>query len=501
MNAENDGFHCGKCGRKYNRKDNRKRHEKKCDVLGRSKPCSSDDRAVEGEPSKKRARTDVSTDVIHGTEPCTSKTNKRQGEQLDQPKKKKSKNKMSTSDGSHQNKKVNTLQKKNGFHCGECGKKYMNITSQKRHEKGCKGSQTSNPAVGYNCRKCGKYYKIKKRRDHHQSKCLGKPYRCDECQACFFSRYGVRRHFMQHHGENTVSYSEATVDQIGMGDQAANKLKCHTCGEEFAGKKELHTHQLEKHREFATLQREPWGDGAAPWQNDDGEDDNELRHVYEVNEGLILRGHEHGQVKSEYNFPTQDLEGGVDEVMNHLGHVYQDEDNAFKVNVVLGMILKNTDTEEYRYFVPYENSTLFEKSLMVTNSQSLDHIRRRKEQVMTDDYLRQQRPDTKWKCFMVTNIVFQVYRTSYPLGEGIVPEYIRNKKSVLALDKNRKGELYDDHLCIFRCLAKHKKQNNMEQSVETYYAKWREYIQEEHRRCPEDSKLYRGDARIEAISV
>lgn len=60
------------------------------------------------------------------------------------------------------------------------------------------------------------------------------------------------------------------------------------------------------------------------------------------------------------------------------------------------------------------------------------------------------RPDAKWSFednLMVEKNIFEDSQAPLHVGVGRLPEWLRNKKDLLALDT------YADELCIFRCLA------------------------------------------------
>jgi hypothetical protein len=64
-----------------------------------------------------------------------------------------------------------------------------------------------------------------------------------------------------------------------------------------------------------------------------------------------------------------------------------------------------------------------------------------------------QRPDTKWKPFLVTNAIFVIDNMNYTLGKGqtTLPDYVKDKKSIHALVKDEENyEPYTDKLCAFR---------------------------------------------------
>ena len=88
-------------------------------------------------------------------------------------------------------------------------------------------------------------------------------------------------------------------------------------------------------------------------------------------------------------------------------------------------------------------------------------------------YVDTKRPDSKWKPYMITNVVYYIYPTGFPLGSGELPVFNKNNKCVIGLDKNKSNQLYYDNLCMFRCLAVYHKQTRIEESVKVYYAKWK----------------------------
>ena len=61
-----------------------------------------------------------------------------------------------------------------------------------------------------------------------------------------------------------------------------------------------------------------------------------------------------------------------------------------------------------------------------------------------------------WKVRFVTSITFYLDKL---LGAGLIgdgrvslPDYIRNNRYVVRIDKNN-GQVFEDNLCFFRCLA------------------------------------------------
>jgi hypothetical protein len=70
------------------------------------------------------------------------------------------------------------------------------------------------------------------------------------------------------------------------------------------------------------------------------------------------------------------------------------------------------------------------------------------------EYIRQQRPDTKWVVHLLTNATFYLSKLiQYSIGARVVlPDHILKKKAVVALVGGAHGP-YEDNLCFCRCLA------------------------------------------------
>ena len=87
---------------------------------------------------------------------------------------------------------------------------------------------------------------------------------------------------------------------------------------------------------------------------------------------------------------------------------------------------------------------------------------------------------------------------NYPLGTVTIqlPDYVKNSKSIISLDKNSKGKFYKDHLSAFRCVATYQghQYDRLEMHTESLFAKWVEYMQN---KCPNagislDMKTFKG---------
>lgn len=225
------------------------------------------------------------------------------------------------------------------------------------------------------------------------------------------------------------------------------------------------------------LQPSPYVPGQEPWIEDDS-----LREVYDMNAPLILQRHREGNVRSTYNIPlTNDF--SVHELMESAEHIFDRQQHAFRLNLHFGFILVHTETGEYRFFIPHSNESLFSRPIYVSRHHDLTKLQRRLERLNVVDYILKQRPNTKWKPVLVTNVHFSLFHLNYLLGAPLqLPDYIISSKSIVTLDKRRRdGKPYDDNLCAFRCLATHRHSNNqLETNTRQYSQQWFDFIKDEN---------------------
>ena len=89
------------------------------------------------------------------------------------------------------------------------------------------------------------------------------------------------------------------------------------------------------------------------------------------------------------------------------------------------------------------------------------------------EYIRQQRPDTKWVVHLLSNVTFYVNKMNeYPIGASVLlPDYVLRNPGVVALITGSKGIYNDDDLCLFRCLAVHRGApvSDVESPAKTYF--------------------------------
>ena len=290
-------------------------------------------------------------------------------------------------------------------------------------------------------------------------------------------------------------FETSTAIESTRSKQRRTEVRCRVCAEMFPNRHEHYLHRMKQHIQTGSgspLQPPPWGSLSPPFV-----DNQPLLEVYDANRPLILANNQESGIETIYNFPISN-NFSVDDIMTHANEVYDRQQSAFRVNLEFGLILVNTDSGEYRYFTPYSNESLFDRPIYVSRRQDLHRLRLRLQGLNITDFILRQRPNTKWKPVIVTNVRFTLYSLDYPLGTASIqlPDHVKNSRSIIALDKTTGGKLYKDHLCAFRCLATYQghQYERLEMHTKSLFAKWVEYMQH---KCPEnnislDPKTFKG---------
>ena len=184
-----------------------------------------------------------------------------------------------------------------------------------------------------------------------------------------------------------------------------------------------------------------------------------------------------GPLQCRYDYRVTTLDTTVLEPS--LRNVFQEQTNAFKINLSYGFVLRNKNTGQYKYYHPSCNccGRYLDEPSLITNSKDFDTFLERIRETDVLQWAINQRPDSAWVCELVTNVTFFVNRIiDHPIGcVGMtdLPMYIKRNKAVIALDTEPQyTKRYNDNLCLFRCLALHRgcERRRLEPAVATLYA-------------------------------
>ena len=78
-------------------------------------------------------------------------------------------------------------------------------------------------------------------------------------------------------------------------------------------------------------------------------------------------------------------------------------------------------------FAPHVNDSLFPSPFLIGSRKYLRIFQNKIRRLDPLEYMNNLRPNSKWRPFMVTNVRFDVTPTNFPLGKGVLPDYIKQK--------------------------------------------------------------------------
>ena len=195
-----------------------------------------------------------------------------------------------------------------------------------------------------------------------------------------------------------------------------------------------------------------------PIEQLDDELSSDLQDAVRDNWGSIRTYVAQGPVQTRYNHRLTTMD--TRELQEPLRQLFEEQTTAFKVNVSFGFILKQKATSRLRYYHSSNNccGRYLEEPSLITNRDDFESFL---ERIRESDILQwavAQRPNSDWVCEHVTNATFFFNRiVDHPIGcVGVtLPDYVKNNKAIVGLAKDENGAIYNDNLCLFRCLALH----------------------------------------------
>ena len=231
------------------------------------------------------------------------------------------------------------------------------------------------------------------------------------------------------------------------------RIRCDICA------KSVHSSDIKEHRDthLSDLNISLQSDSLLSQSLEDTTgtpEDSNIVDIIAEHQAIIGDYEKHGLLLSQYNYEIHRL--SHHEIIHHFKKVFKVQKNAFKINVSIGLILYNRQTEEYAlYRSSRNNQLLLEKPKLIRNNTDKDAF---VELVRNLDLIdRLSRPSSSWTFAAATNLTYYVYKLDGVLiGAPItLPDFLSNNKGLYSLMKNRRGEDFADKKCLFRCLALH----------------------------------------------
>ena len=299
--------------------------------------------------------------------------------------------------------------------CRHCGEVFPSYSDLRQH--------LDSHASGHKCATCGRAFTRRANLQRHASRCRPTPFVCDVCRRSFTRERDLDRH------KRTV--------QCGSPPQPGPAPK--------------------RRRIVARLNEDPV---LAPPVEHAANDElsSAIRDAVRENWGSVRTHVVNGPVQTRYNHRLTSLD--TRDLHDQLFLLFEEQTTAFKVNVSFGFILKQKATSRLRYYHSSNNccGRYLEEPSLITNRADFDRFLARIQESDILQWAVAQRPNSDWVCEHVTNATFFLNRiVDHPIGcVGInLPDYVKNNKAIVGLAKDENGVIYNDNLCLFRCLALH----------------------------------------------
>ena len=186
-------------------------------------------------------------------------------------------------------------------------------------------------------------------------------------------------------------------------------------------------------------------------------DDPESRALYRQHWQSIRTEEATGnRVQDSYNFTLHEMTASTFTEMVH--RIFREQTTAFKINLSFGFFLRNIETVELRdYHSSQNNARFFYAPHLIRTEEDLERFLEELRWHDILEYIRQQRPDTKWVVHLLTNVTFYVNKLfDHPIGARVVvPDFFLRNQGLVCLVSGYHGP-YGNNLCFFRCLAVHR---------------------------------------------
>ena len=118
-----------------------------------------------------------------------------------------------------------------------------------------------------------------------------------------------------------------------------------------------------------------------------------------------------GPLQTRVNFRLTSLD--TTDLHPPLYRMFQEQTNAFKINLSYGFVLKNKNTGQYKYYHSSCNccGRYFNEPRLITNRGDFDEFFERIKQNDIMQWALSQRPDSAWVCELVSNVTFLLIKS------------------------------------------------------------------------------------------
>ena len=134
----------------------------------------------------------------------------------------------------------------------------------------------------------------------------------------------------------------------------------------------------------------------------------EYQNIYESSWKTIRTSIKLGRLRDVYHFTLFTTSNA--EILSKANEVVSNYNEAFKVNVAFGFILRDRLTDELKFFHPSNNTMMFETPRFVKTPSDYKTFIDDIDQQDAYEYARLNKPSTKWIVERIVCVRFDVYR-------------------------------------------------------------------------------------------
>ena len=317
------------------------------------------------------------------------------------------------------------------FICHICSKRFTEKRNLTRHAK-----THSKTGQTYSCSYCDKSFARPDVRNRHEdSHTDQKAYQCSLCEKTF-SRPDMRKRHEESH---------------------LNTISCTICGQTFNRQDNLTYHMRTQHgsgqpsrKRKRSPSTEPVGSPptepvakkprvespsskpivrpepslSSPTTSTIPEfvlpEDPDTRDVYVQHWREIDTHRVKGPIQDRYNFVLSDLRPQHFDSL--VRSIFYEQTTVFKLNLSFGYILRNIESGELRYFyASFNNNRFLETPYLIRHQEDLEQYLQDFNRQDLLEFIRQQRPDTKWVVHQICNVTFYVNKIiDHVIGSKVI---------------------------------------------------------------------------------
>lgn len=299
--------------------------------------------------------------------------------------------------------------------CLKCDKVFNRVQRLKDHQ--------SKKSCGTVCVRCNRKFPDRRRLEQHQNNTSNID--CSICEKTFCHRADYHNHQRIVHKVNplqcsTCSRKFSTQQRLENHKNNAIAKDCDLCEQKFCLQADYNRHEIIKHcgggvdnskdEEFKSILGQKIFTANAGLDNDA-----DYENIVKINkatiEDKVIDRKIYMTVNKELttDFTYQDLKDIIVQAVNKYKTV-------MKLNIGFGIVLKNVNTSEYRYYYVSTNHMLFNRAKTINTLSDVNAIIKEIYDMNIGEHYYMLRPSSGWSLVKITNVFFKLFNLNLPLG-------------------------------------------------------------------------------------